>query len=319
MEHIARATGKDSIDVRMENLTVDSPFKTMIPEFLKLTDFYARRAEIDDFNLKNRWLKRGIAITPMNFDIQFFGAMHGTLSVYHGDGTVALTTGGIEIGQGLNTKIAQVASHFLDIPMEKIVIKQTSSVMQPNDVGTVASTTSEISCYVVKKCCEKLLENLKPVRDEHPNATWEELVEIAFNKNVDLQANAHCSAEELTNYQTLGISCAEVEVDFLTGNMLLKRVDILQDTGESMSPGIDIGQIEGAFVTGLGIWLTEGLIYDQKSGKLLTDRSYTYKPPGAKDIPIDFRVNLVQKKPNPLYVLRSKAMGEPPVTMGEKK
>lgn len=213
--------------------------------------------------------------------------------------------------------MVQVASHFLDIPMEKIVVKQTSSLTSPNDVGTVASTTSEISCYVVKKCCEQLLAQLKPVRDEHPNATWEELMEIAFNKNVDLQANAFVSAEELQNYQTLGVSCAEVEVDFLTGNMLLRRVDILQDMGESMSPGIDIGQVEGAFVTGLGIWLTEGLIYDQKDGRLLTDRAWNYKPPGAKDIPIDFRINLVQKKPNPLFVLRSKATGEPPVTMGE--
>lgn len=90
MEHIARATGKDRIDVRMENLAPDSPFKSMIPEFLKLTDFYARKAEIDEFNLKNRWVKKGIAITPMNFDILFFGSMHGTISVFHGDGSVRL-------------------------------------------------------------------------------------------------------------------------------------------------------------------------------------------------------------------------------------
>lgn len=89
MEHIARVTGSDPIDVRMANLAVDSPFKSMIPDFLQLTDFHARRKAIDEFNLSNRWMKKGIAITPMNFDIQYFGSMHGTLSVFHGDGTVS--------------------------------------------------------------------------------------------------------------------------------------------------------------------------------------------------------------------------------------
>jgi xanthine dehydrogenase/oxidase len=168
---------------------------------------------------------------------------------------------------------------------------------------------------VVKNCCELLLEKLKPTRNENPNVSWDELVEIAFNKNVDLQATAFYKAEDLKQYQTLGVSCAEVEVDFLTGNLILRRVDILQDTGESMSPGIDIGQIEGGFVQGLGIWLTENLIYDSQTAELLTNRSWNYKTPGAKDIPVDFRINLVQKKPNPLFVLRSKACGEPPVTM----
>jgi xanthine dehydrogenase/oxidase len=137
MEHIARATGKDSIDVRIANMTEDSPLRTMVPELLKIADFYNRRDEIDKFNNENRWVKKGIAIVPMNFDIQYFGSMHGTISVFHGDGTVAITTGGIEIGQGLNTKMVQVASHILDIPMDKISVKCTSSFTAPNDVGTV--------------------------------------------------------------------------------------------------------------------------------------------------------------------------------------
>lgn len=316
MEHIARVINRDPVDVRLENLEDDSEFKAMMPQFVTDVEYRERKAAIDKFNLENRWVKRGIAVTPMKYFIAYFGAMHGIVTIYHGDGSVAISTGGVEMGQGLNTKVTQVASHVLGIPMEKFTIKPSNSLNNANDVGSVASVTSEISCYVTKKACEILLERLKPFREESPEASWEEIVEAAFLKNVDLSANYMYKLEEMETYFSYGLSCAEVEVDFLTGNMLLKRVDILEDTGESLSPGIDIGQIEGGFVMGLGIWLTENLVYDPKTAELLTDRSWNYKPPGAKDIPVDFRIKLVQKKPNPCFVLRSKATGEPPVTMG---
>ncbi|KAG5676997.1 hypothetical protein PVAND_006788 [Polypedilum vanderplanki] len=315
MEHIARTLGKDPVDVRMANLTEDSVFKTMMPEFVSNVEYKQRKAEIDKFNSLNRWTKRGIAIVPMKYYIFCVGTMHGTVSIYHGDGTIALSTGGIEMGQGLNTKIIQVASHILNLPIDKFVIKPSNTLNNANDVGTVASVTSEISCFVIKNCCEMLLERLKPIKDENPDATWEKIVDIAFKKNIDLSVTFMYKEEDMVPYYVYGLSCAEVEVDFLTGNMLLKRVDILEDTGESMSPGIDIGQIEGGFVIGLGIWLTENLVYDQKTAELLTDRSFNYKPPGAQDIPVDFRIKLVQKSPNKFFVLRSKACSEPPVTM----
>lgn len=319
MEHISRIVKRDPIDVRMENLEDDSEFNTMIPEFIKDVEYRERKAAIDQFNLENRWVKRGIAVAPMKYFIKFFGTMHGIVSIYHGDGSVAISTGGIEMGQGLNTKMVQVASHVLGIPMDKFTIKPSNSLNNANDFGSVASVTSEISCYIVKNACEMLMERLKPIRDNNPDASWADLVEEAFTQNVDLTATYMYNCDDMTNYFVYAMSCAEVEVDFLTGNLLLKRVDILEDTGESMSPGIDIGQIEGGFVMGLGIWLTENLVYDPKTAELLTDRSWNYKPPGAKDIPIDFRVKLVQKKPNPCFVLRSKATGEPPVTMGKFK
>jgi xanthine dehydrogenase/oxidase len=319
MEHIARIVGRDPVDVRMENLEEDSEFKKLLPEFITSVEYRERKAAINKFNEENRWVKRGIAVTPMKYFLGYFCSMHGTVSIYHGDGTVAISTNGVEMGQGLNTKMIQVASHFLGIPTEKFSIKASNSLNNANDVGTVASITSEVSCYVVKKACEELMDRLKPTRAEHPNATWEELVEFAFQKNVDLSATSFFKVDDLETYFTYGMSCAEVEVDFLTGNILLKRVDILEDTGESLSPSIDIGQIEGAFVMGLGIWLTENLIYDPKTAELLTNRTWNYKPPGAKDIPVDFRIKLMQKKPNPFGVLRSKGVGEPPVTMGEKQ
>lgn len=150
------------------------------------------------------------------------------------------------------------------------------------------------------------MTRLKPVREENPNADWSQLIDKAFEKNVDLAATFMYKASDLKEYDIWAASSCEIEVDLLTGSILLKRVDILEDVGESLSPGIDVGQIEGAFVMGLGYWLTESLVYNRVSGELLTNRTWTYKPPGAKDIPLDFRVNFIRKSSNKFGVLRSK-------------
>jgi xanthine dehydrogenase/oxidase len=158
----------------------------------------------------------------------------------------------------------------------------------------------------VKKACQLLLDRLKPIQDENLNADWSEVIAKAYAKDVDLVASYMYKASDLKEYQVWGASCAEVEVDLLSGNIQLRRVDIMEDVGESLSPGVDVGQIEGAFVMGLGYWLTENLIYNRESGELLTNRTWTYKPPGAKDIPIDFRVTFLKNSSNPFGVLRSK-------------
>jgi xanthine dehydrogenase/oxidase len=158
----------------------------------------------------------------------------------------------------------------------------------------------------VKKACESLLDRLKPIKAENPNAEWAQIIEKAFEKNVDLAATYMYKVTDLKDYDIWGASCCEIEVDLLSGNIQLRRVDIMEDVGESLSPGVDVGQIEGAFVMGLGYWLTESLVYNRETGELLTNRTWTYKPPGAKDIPIDFRVTFLKKSSNPFGVLRSK-------------
>lgn len=152
-----------------------------------------------------------------------------------------------------------------------------------------------------------MLARLQPIRAKlPPTATWAEITSAANAAAVDLTVKQRCVATELKPYDIWGLSCAEVELDVLTGAMLLQRVDILEDTGESMSPAVDVGQVEGAFVMGLGYWLSESLKFDRIDGELLTNRTWTYKPPGAKDIPVDFRVRFLQKSSNPCGVLRSK-------------
>ena len=149
---------------------------------------------------------------------------------------------------------------------------------------------------------------MKPIRDENKNAEWPELISKAFEKNVDLAATYMFKPTDIKDYNIWGASCCEIEVDVLTGNIQLRRVDIMEDVGESMSPGIDVGQIEGSFVMGIGYWFTEALVYNRESGELLTNRTWNYKPPGPKDIPVDFRVTFLQKSSNPFGVLRSKGI-----------
>jgi len=242
----------------------------------------------------------------MKYPMEYFGVMHALVSIYHGDGSVSVVVGGIEMGQGLFTKVAQTAAFTLGIPLEKIQIKPSNTLACPNSIVTGGSMGSEVSCFAVARACEILNERLKPIKAKNHNAEWSKIIDSAYENNVDLVSTYMFKVPDVKTYDIWGTSCAEVEVDILTGNILINRVDIMEDVGESLSPGIDVGQIEGGFVMGLGYWLTESLVYDRITGELLTNRSWNYKPPGAKDIPIDFRINFLKKSSNPFGVLRSK-------------
>ncbi|XP_058461613.1 uncharacterized protein LOC131436745 [Malaya genurostris] len=315
MEHIAHETGLDPFEVRMANMAKDNKMLQLMPQFRQDVKYDERKRAIDEFNAGNRWKKRGIAIIPMQYWLDYFGQLNAIVSIFAGDGTVSVTHGGIEMGQGMNTKVAQVTAYALGIGLEKVNVKPSTTWTSPNAIVTGGSITSEAVCYAVKKACDMLLDRMKPIRDANEGASWEKVVKLSNDKSIDLCAEAQYKAEDLKPYYIWGLSCAEIETDILTGNVQIKRVDILEDTGESMSPGIDVGQIEGAFVMGIGYYFTEALVYDNASGALLTDRTWTYKPPGAKDIPIDFRIKFLQNSANPAGVLRSKATGEPALNM----
>lgn len=202
-----------------------------------------------------------------------------------------------------------MAAYTLKIPLDKIRIEHSDTVNGANSTVTGFSTTSEGVCYAVRKCCETLNERLE--RSSCPDAEWLEKVKHAWLENGHLTASEQFKASDMEGYSIFGLALTEVEVDILTGRVLVQRVDILQDTGKSLSPHIDLGQIEGAFVMSLGYWLTEKLIYNQLTGELLTDRTWYYYPPGVKDIPVNFRVELLQSNTICQGFMHSKATGEP--------
>ncbi|KAJ8870409.1 hypothetical protein PR048_029430 [Dryococelus australis] len=328
MEHIAKTIKKDSTDVRLKNMEpANNPIPGMIQDIKKSSDYEAREKNVEEFNKmsgcpdrlscfrRTGGKKRGISLVPMGYPFQALGNFAAMVSVYGQDGTVAVVHGGVECGQGINTKVAQVTAHFLGIPLDQVSIKASNSMVTPNGFVTGGSITSESCCYAAMVCCKTLLERLKPFRTDKEQ-TWKELVLTAFMSMVDLSATYMFSPKDgVKPYTIWGVTVAEVEIDVLTGQHQVLRVDLLEDAGKSMSPEVDVGQVEGAFIMGLGYWLHEELVYNLDTGELLTNRTWNYKPPGAKDIPIDFRVELRRNAPNPFGVLRSKATGEPPLCM----
>ncbi|XP_034488432.1 aldehyde oxidase 4 [Drosophila innubila] len=314
LEHIAFACKLDPADARLVNLRPGNKMVQLLPRFLASTEYRKRRDEINLFNAQNRWRKRGLGLSLMEFPVSVNIALcyPATVAIYHADGSVVISHGGIEIGQGLNTKVAQVAAFTLEVPLERVRVESTNTIMGANAFVTANSMASEVVGIAVRKACNTLKQRLKPVKQKlGPKAKWEQVVEAAFNQSISLIATESFKMGDQPNYSVFGLSLSELELDILTGNHLIRRVDILEDAGESLSPNVDVGQVEGAFVMGLGYYLTELLLYDRQTGRILTNRTWNYHPPGAKDIPIDFRIELLQKSPNPVGFLRSKATGEP--------
>ncbi|XP_073848046.1 uncharacterized protein [Musca autumnalis] len=315
MEHIAFQLGMDPLELRMANIIAGHKMSEMLPKFIESTDYKRRRADILDFNKNNRWIKKGLGLAIMEYHVGYFGQFPATVAIYHGDGTVVITHGGIEMGQGMNTKIAQVAAHILGIPLELIRVEGSNTINGANAMVTGGSIGSEVVCFAVRKCCNTLLERLQPFREELKDPSWQDIINLAHLRCTNLIASDGCKAGEMDPYTVCGLGLTEVEVDMLTGNYLVKRVDILQDAGESLNPNVDIGQVEGAFIMGLGYWTTELCVTDKATGQLMTNRTWNYKPPGAKDIPIDFRIELLAKSPNQAGFMRSKATGEPSICL----
>lgn len=314
VEHIAFACQLDPADVRLLNLRPNNKMLELLPRFLETTEYRKRQDEISQFNAQNRWRKRGLGLSLMEFPLNLSIAIGypATVAIYHADGSVVISHGGIEIGQGINTKLAQVAAFVLGVPLERVRVESSNTILGANSFVTANSMTSELIGLTVRKACDILNQRLEPVKRQlGAKADWQQVVEAAFNQSINLIATEAYKTGEQSNYSIYGLSLSELELDILTGNHLIRRVDILEDAGESLSPSIDVGQVEGAFVMGLGYYLTELLIYYRQTGRLLTNRSWNYHPPGAKDIPIDFRIELLQNSPNPVGFMRSKATGEP--------
>ncbi|EFA13013.1 xanthine dehydrogenase/oxidase [Tribolium castaneum] len=316
MEHVAYEIGVDPLDLRIANFPKDSQLLKYVNDLKTWADIEKRKQEIATFNQENRWKKKGLSVVPMAYFLDVGGPFSVMVSIFHGDGTVQISHGGIEVGQGINTKAAQVCAYKLGIPLEKVAVLPSNSFIAPNNTTTGGSVTSEAVCYGVIQACDQLLIRIQPYQDENPNGTWEDWIKACFNDYVNLSAIGLFSPNEpnVNTYLIYGVCATEVLVDVLTGQHIISRVDLIEDTGQSMSPAIDIGQVEGAFVMGMGYYTTEKIVYNYE-GKILTNNTWTYYPPGPKDIPVDFRVKFPKDNPNPVGVLKSKATAEPPLCM----
>ncbi|XP_076471897.1 xanthine dehydrogenase-like [Babylonia areolata] len=331
MEHVAKTLKKDPTDVRVLNLyqkgqTTANGMKldyctidTIVEQVKQSSDFSNRQQQVALFNKANRWKKRGLSLVPTRFGIIWSSAHYNVLvAIYHSDGTIAVEHGGIEVGQGINQKACQVCAYELGVPVSLVRVKKGSSIGNANSITTGGSITSELNALGVQKCCEALKSRMKPVREKMGgNPSWQQLVTECYNQGVDLSARFYTNPKDKydCHYNVYAATVTEAEVDVLTGQSQLNRVDMLYDCGDSMNPEIDIGQVEGGFVMGLGYHLTEKVKVDPSSGVILTDGTWEYKPPMPKDLPVDFRISLLKNAPNPVGVLRSKTAGEPPLVM----
>jgi len=303
-------------DVKYEG---ENPIPKMLEQLKVSGDYQRRRAEVNNFNSQNRWKKRGISVVPMRYAVHYgMWSYPVFITVYHQDGTVAISHSGIEMGQGINTKVLQVAAKTLGLPMEKIKIRASNNLTGANASVTGGAVTSELVSYSMIKACEILLAKMSPVKEKLPkDASWERIVDQCHKEGVEMAASYLLSPKDgIKSYDVYAVNMLEVEIDVLTGENKVCRVDLIEDAGKSLSPEVDLGQIEGALIMGIGYWTTEKLIYDPQNGQLLTNNTWNYKVPLPRDIPEDFRVTLLKNAPNPFGVLRSKATGEPPLCLG---
>ncbi|WBP90803.1 xanthine dehydrogenase molybdopterin binding subunit [Kitasatospora cathayae] len=313
-----------------------------------------RRREIAAFNAAHPNTKRALAITGIKFGISFnLTAFNqgGALVLIYKDGSVLINHGGTEMGQGLHTKMLQVAATTLGIPLHKVRLAPTRTDKVPNTSATAASSGADLNGAAVKNACEQLRERLLRVAGTQLGANasdvrivdgvarvlgsdrelaWDDLVRSAYFQRVQLSAAGYYRTEGLHwdaktfrgspfKYFAYGAAATEVEVDGFTGAYRIRQVDIVHDVGDSLSPMIDIGQVEGGFVQGAG-WLTlEDMRWDSGDGpdrgRLLTQAASTYKLPSFSEMPERFNVTLLENATEEGAVYGSKAVGEPPLML----
>jgi xanthine dehydrogenase large subunit len=319
----------------------------LIEQLERTSGYRARRNEIRQFNARSPILKKGIALTPVKFGISFTLThlnQAGALVHVYQDGSVHLNHGGTEMGQGLFQKVAQVAAEELGIGLERVHITATATDKVPNTSATAASAGTDLNGMAVQLAVREIKGRLIrfasetwKVSEEHitfrddrvfignESIPFGELTKKAHAGRVHLSAagfyktpKLHWDREKGKGrpffYYAYGAACSEVVIDILSGEMKVRRVDILHDVGRSINPAIDIGQIEGAFVQGMGWLTTEELVYDDQ-GHLLTHAPSTYKIPVSSDVPADFRVALFDGSNREETIYRSKAVGEPPLML----
>ena len=361
IDNIARAIGRDPLDVRQRNFygqgerdvtpygqkVEDNVLHELVAELEASSEYRRRREVIRAFNAASSVLRKGIALTPVKFGISFNVVQlnqAGALVYVYTDGSVLVSHGGTEMGQGLHTKVAQVVAHELGISLRQVRTAATDTSKIPNTSNTAASTGADLNGKAAQDAARQIRArlaqlaaqtyggSLEDVRFAHDAVTvngnvvaFTDLVQEAHNARVQLWADGYYATPKIhwnpltlhgrpSLYYAYGAAVSEVIVDTLTGEWKLMRADLLHDAGHSINPAIDIGQVEGAFIQGMG-WLTMEELWWNKEGKLMTSAPSTYKIPAVNDCPADFRVRLFKNANHEDTILRSKAVGEPPLLL----
>ncbi|MEI6749417.1 MAG: xanthine dehydrogenase molybdopterin binding subunit [Bacteroidales bacterium] len=368
---VARFLHKDATDVRhlnfyrpdVNNIT---PYGARIENnrlflaydrIIETSEYFKRRKDIELFNNENEFYKKGIALTPVKFGISFtssFLNQAGALVNIYTDGTVLVNHGGTEMGQGLHTKILQIACAELGVTPDRVKVNATNTSKVPNTSPTAASSGSDLNGMAVKNAIDILKSRIAKVAVAELQKIFKTSIikedNLEFGNNfifdkedhnrkisfADIARESHFQQVSLSStgfyktpgvffnrdtgqgdpffYYSYGMAVSEVMIDVLTGQHTFLRCDIVQDVGDSINPEIDKGQVEGGFVQGMGWCTTEEMKWD-KSGNQLTHSPDTYKIPTVNDIPKDFRVHLLENVSNTGTIRRSKAVGEPPLML----
>ena len=355
---IARHLQIDALDVRLRNLygiearntthyqmKVEGNILQPLLSKLELSTQYRRRREaIANWNASSPVIKRGLAITPVKFGISFTATLFnqaGALVHVYLDGSIQVNHGGVEMGQGLNTKVAQIVADELGVPFARVLCTASDTSKIPNASATAASAGTDLNGRAAQFAARHVRDNLAQFvcgldgcgagairfaggQVHSPGATrsFDAVVKLAYANRIQLWSDGfyrtpkiHYDKTTLTGrpfyYFAYGAACSEVAIDTLTGENRVLKVDILHDVGRSINPAIDIGQIEGGFVQGMGWLTTEELVWDGK-GALSTHAPSTYKIPATGDIPAHFQVELWPQPNHEDNVFGSKAVGEPP-------
>jgi xanthine dehydrogenase large subunit len=362
IDDIARALGKDPLEVRRRNfygdgernvtqyqqVVDDNIIDELFDRLVKGSDYEQRRAAVRKFNAGNKVLKRGIAITPVKFGISFTSTVlnqAGALVNVYRDGTVLLNHGGTEMGQGLYIKVAQIVADELGIGVDRVRSTAADTSKVPNASATAASSGSDMNGKAAQKAAAKIRKRITAFAarqygvseaeiDFRSNKVYiaerildfTDVVQAAWAERISLSATGYYRTPKINYdrttfsgrpfyYFAYGAAVTEVVIDTLTGENRILRADILHDCGDSLNPAVDIGQIEGGYVQGVG-WLTSEELWWNERGELGTHAPSTYKIPVCSDLAPDFRVELVTDMANrEKTVYRSKAVGEPPLML----
>ena len=363
IDNIARFLKKDPSEVRKNNFyglkerntthygmkINDNVIHDIFKNLLDKSNYKKRYEDIKNFNLKNNYKKKGIALTPVKFGISFT-TIHlnqaGALVHIYTDGSVYLNHGGIEMGQGTHTKIAQLVANTFGLPFEKVKISSTNTSKVPNTSASAASSTTDLNGAATLNAAGKIKKNINNfIRDKYKiyskiepiyknqniyfgnrSFNFKKIIEEAYLNRISLSSSGFYSTPKINfdkkkfhgrpfYYFCYGAAVSEVTIDTLTGENKVDRVDIVHDAGNAINPALELGQIEGGFVQGQG-WLTmEEVVWD-KSGKLKTFSPSTYKIPAVTDTPDKFNVEIFKKGSNVENVVnKQKTTGEPPLML----